>query len=54
MAKLIWFGAWATVVIWSLLCWAAFGLIDVASGLATGSSNIFTQLIPGSESLVVG
>lgn len=54
MSKLIWFGAWTCIVIWSLLCWAAFGLIDVASGLATGSSNIFTSLVPGSETLVRG
>lgn len=54
MAKLIWFGAWTSIVIWSLLCWAAFGLIDVASGLATGTSSIVTNVVPGTESLVRG
>lgn len=54
MDKLISFGAWTAVVIWSLLCWAAFGLIDVASGLANGSSNIVTSIVPGTESLVRG
>jgi len=54
MNKLISFGAWAAVLLWSLLCWAAFGLIDVASGLANGTSSIVTNVVPGTESLARG
>ncbi|MDX2144051.1 MAG: hypothetical protein SFV19_11895 [Rhodospirillaceae bacterium] len=54
MAKLVWMCAWIAVVVWSLLCWAAFGLIDVASGLATGSSGMFSEILPGSEPRVRG
>lgn len=52
MTNLIWFSAWFCVFIWSLICWAAFGLVDMTSALATGSSGIVTSIVPGSESLV--
>lgn len=54
MKKFIWICASVGILIWSLLCWAAFGLIDVASNLATGSSEVFTSLVPGTESLLRG
>jgi hypothetical protein len=54
MKKFIWICAGVGFFIWSLLCWAAFGLIDVASNLATGTSDVFTPLVPGTESLVRG
>lgn len=54
MRKLVNFGAWTAVVLWSLLCWLGFGLIDVASGLASGSTGIVSEIAPGSESLARG
>jgi hypothetical protein len=54
MRKLVNLGAWTCVVIWSLLCWIGFGLIDVATGLAAGSSGIVNEVLPGSEGLTQG
>ncbi len=54
MANLVWICTWIAMAIWSLMCWAAFGLIDVASGLAVGSSSLITSLVPGAETLVSG
>ncbi|MBM3515348.1 MAG: hypothetical protein FJX59_16785 [Alphaproteobacteria bacterium] len=52
MRSIIWFCAWACAIIWSLLCWAAFGLVDVTAALAEGSSSIITAIVPGSEALL--
>jgi|GEM_PF-6534713 len=50
MSTLITWGVWTTAIVWSLLCWAALGLIDLASGLASGSTGTISDVLPMSES----
>lgn len=52
MKTFIWICAGLCFLIWSLMCWAAYGLIDVASSFANGTSDVFTSLVPGIEPLL--
>lgn len=40
MKKLIWLATFAGVAVWSLLAWAAHGLVGVAGNLASSNSDI--------------
>jgi hypothetical protein len=40
MKKLIWLATFAGIAVWSLIAWAAHGLVGIAGNLASSNSDI--------------
>jgi hypothetical protein len=43
VTRLLWAFAWVGVAIWSLFCWAAYGMVDLFGGLAARNADAITS-----------
>jgi hypothetical protein len=43
MSRLLWFGAWTAVAIWSLFALLAYNLLDFAGGVAMRNADAFSS-----------
>ena len=43
MRRLLWFGAWSAVAIWSLFALVAYNLLDFAGGMAMRNADAFSS-----------
>lgn len=43
MSRLVWFFAWATVFVWSLVCAAAYGVFNLAGGWFARNADLFAS-----------